>query len=145
MTIQKTAGTLNMGGTISLSRNFIYTSGTVDATTNASTVVFGSNNINVKSDGMSFNNVSIVSNNTTLGNNMTAAGNVSITGTAVLIANARTINVGGNWSDYDSTGFTQGTSTVNFDGSSLQTITVPGGEDFYNFTSSNIGTGSFFE
>ena len=143
VTVQKTAGTLTMGGTISVSRNFTYTSGTVDATTNASTVVFGSNNLNVKSNGMSFNNVSIVSNNTTLGNNMAAAGNVSITGTAVLIAGARTINVGGNWSDYGTAGFTEGTSTVIFDGSSLQTITVPGGEDFYRLTSSNTGAGSF--
>ena len=145
VTIQKTAGTLTMGGTISVSRNFTYTSGTVDATTNGSTVVFGSNNINVKSAGMSFNNVSIVSNNTTLGNNMTAAGNVSITGTAVLIPNNRSIFVGGNWNDYGTAGFTEtsGTGTVNFNGSSLQTITVPGGEDFYNFTSSNTGAGIF--
>ena len=145
VTIQKTAGTLTMGGTISFSRNFTYTSGTVDATTNASTAVFGSNNINVKSNGMSFNNVNIVSNTITLGNNMTAAGNISIAGTATLTPNNRTIFVGGNWSDYGTAGFTEtsGTGTVNFNGSSLQTITVPGGEDFYNFTSSNTGAGIF--
>jgi hypothetical protein len=143
ITIQKTAGTLTMSGTISETRNWTYTSGTVDATTNASTVVFGGHNLNVKSNGMSFYNVNAISNNTTLGNNMTTAGSVTISGTGVLIAGARTLNVGGNWTDYGTAGFTEGTSTVNFDGSGLQTITTPGGEEFYNLTTNNSGTGLF--
>ena len=41
ITIQKTSGTLTLSGIISESRDWTYTSGTVDATTNTSTVVFG--------------------------------------------------------------------------------------------------------
>jgi hypothetical protein len=143
ITIQKISGTLTMSGVISATRDWTYTSGTVDATTDTSTVVFGSHNINVKSAGMSFYNVNAISNNITLGNNMTAAGNLTISGTGVLIAGARTIDLGGNWTDYSTAGFTEGTSTVILDGSSLQTIATPGGEDFYNLTSSNSGIGSF--
>lgn len=141
--IQKTAGTLTMSGIISETRNWTYTSGTVDAVTNTSTVVFGNHNLTVKSNGMSFYNVNVISSTTTLGNNMTASGDLAISGTGVLVANAHTINLAGNWTDYGTAGFTEGTSTVNLNGSSLQTIATPGGEDFYNLTSSNSGTGTF--
>ena len=141
--IQKTAGTLTMSGIISETRNWTYTSGTVDAATNTSTVVFGNHNLTVKSNGMSFYNVNVISSTTTLGNDMTAAGDLTISGTGVLVANAHTINLAGNWTDYGTGGFTEGTSTVNLNGSSLQTISTPGGEDFYNLTSANSGTGSF--
>jgi hypothetical protein len=141
--IQKTGGILTMSGTISETRNWTYTSGTVDAVTNTSTVVFGNHNLTVKSNGMSFYNVNVISSTTTLGNDMTASGDLTISGTGVLVANAHTINLAGNWTDYGTGGFTEGTSTVNLDGSSLQTIATPGGEDFYNLTSANSGTGSF--
>ena len=38
-------------------------------------------------------------------------------------------------------GFTEGTSTVNFDGSALQTIVSPGGENFVNLSINNTGAG----
>jgi len=141
--IQKTGGTLTMSGIMSETRNWTYTSGTVDAVTNTSTVVFGSHNLTVKSNGMSFYNVSVISSTTTLGNDMTVAGNLTISGTGVLVAGAHTINLAGNWTDYGTGGFTEGTSTVILNGSSLQTIATPGGEDFYNLTSANSGNGSF--
>ncbi len=143
LTIQKTGGTLTMSGTISETQDWTYTSGTVDATTNASTVVFGSHNLNVKSNGMSFYNVNVISSNTTLGNDMTAAGNLTISGTGVLLPKTHTINLAGNWTNYGAAGFTEATSTVNFNGSSQQTITTPGGQEFYNVIINNTGSGLF--
>jgi hypothetical protein len=137
--IIKTGGTLTMSGTISETRNWTYTSGTVDAITNSSTVVFGSHNLNVKSDGMSFYNATTVSSNTTLGNDMTAANNVTMSGTGVLIPGAHTINVGGSWTDYGA-GFTEGTSTVVFNGTGIQYVSDPSDENFYNLTTDNSGS-----
>ena len=90
---------------------------------------------------MSFYNVSVAANTTTLLNAMTLNNNLNITGTAVLAPVANTINIGGNWSDYGTSGFTEATSTVNFDGTGLQTITTPSGEKFNNLIVNNSGTG----
>jgi hypothetical protein len=141
LTIQKTSGTLTLTGIISESRGWTYTSGTVDATTNTSTVVFGGNNLAITSAGMSFYNVTTTANTSTLTNNMTLNNNLTISGLSVLAPGANTINLAGNWADWGTAGFTEATSTVNFNGSALQTITVPGGENFTNLTVNNTGTG----
>ncbi len=52
-----------------------------------------------------------------------------------------TINVKGNWTNNFSNGFDPGQSTINFNGAAAQTITVPDGETFYNFTNSNTVAG----
>ena len=54
----------------------------------------------------------------------------TITGSAILDPNptASDILVGGNWSNYNLTGFIEKTTTVFMNGSGLQTITCPGGE-----------------
>lgn len=140
ITIQKPGGTLTLSGIISESRNWTYSSGTVDATTNAATVVFGGTNLNITSQGMSFYNVTVTGNTSTLSNALTANNNITVTG-GILAAGANTINVGGNWSDYGTAGFTEATSTVNFNGSGLQTITSPGGENFANLVFHNTGAG----
>jgi hypothetical protein len=140
ITIQKASGTLTLSGVISESRNWTYTSGTVDATTNTATVVFGGNNLSISSQGMSFYNVAVTGNTSTLANALTANNNMTITG-GILAAGANTINVGGNWNDYGTAGFTEATSTVNFTGAGLQTITSPGGEDFANLAFNNSGAG----
>ena len=138
--INKTGGTLTLKGNISESRDWTYTSGTVDASSFASTVVFGGNNLNVTSAGMNFYNVISTGNTVTLTNNLNVQNNLTITGGRIA-PNANTINLGGNWNDYGTAGFTEATSTVNFNGTALQTIVSPGGEDFTNLTVNNSGVG----
>ena len=113
ITIQKASGALTLSGILSVTRNWTYTSGTVDATTDASTVVFGGNNLNLGSAGMSFYNVTTTANTSTLTNNMTVNNNLTISGLSVLAPGANTINIAGNWSAWGSTGFASATSTVN--------------------------------
>jgi hypothetical protein len=141
ITIQKTSGTLTLSGILSVTRNWTYTSGTVDATTDASTVVFGGNNLSIASAGMSFYNVMTTANTSTLTNNMTLNNSLTISGLSVLTPGANSINIGGNWSAWGSTGFNSATGTVNFDGTALQTITSAGGATFTNLTINNSSTG----
>jgi len=141
LTIQKASGMLTLSGIISESRNWTFTSGTVDATTNGSMVVFGGNNLNITSAGMSFYNVTFTANTSTLTNSLTVNNNLTISGLSVLAPGVNTINLAGNWVDWGTAGFNEATSTVNFDGSALQTITVPGGENFTNFIVNNSSTG----
>lgn len=139
--IQKTSGTLTLSGIFSESRDWTYTSGTVDATTNTSTLVFGGNNQIVPSNGMNFYHVIVTSNSVSLANNMTVYGNLTINGTGILLPVANTIFLRGNWTNRGTAGLTEGTSTINFNGSAVQTITSPGGENFTNLTVSNSGAG----
>ena len=141
VTIQKAAGTLTLTGIISETRDWTYSSGTVDASTNSSTVAFGGNSLTINSAGMSFYHVTVRANTSTLGNNLSVKGNLTINGTGILVAGAKTINLSGNWNDRGTAGFTEATSAVNFNGTALQTITSPGGENFTNLTSNNTGTG----
>src|SRR5258708_2117747 len=132
ITIQKTTGTLTLTGIISESRDWTYVSGTVDASSNSSTVVFGGNSLFINSTGMSFYHATITSNTSTLSNNLSVNGNLTINGTGVLVPGANTINLAGNWTDRGTAGFTEATSTVNFNGTTLQTITSPAGENSTN-------------
>jgi hypothetical protein len=140
LTINKTGGTLTLEGNISESQDWQYIAGTVDASTFSSTVAFGGNTLNVTSAGMNFYNVTVTGNTVTLLNNLTAMGNLAITA-GKLAPGANTINLAGSWSDFGTTGFTEATSTVNFDGTTLQSITTPGGETFANLTINNTGPG----
>ncbi|HXB08041.1 MAG TPA: T9SS type A sorting domain-containing protein, partial [Puia sp.] len=141
ITIQKTSGTLSLSGILSVTRNWTYTSGTVDAITGASTVVFGGNNLNITSAGMSFYNVTTTANTSTLTNALTVSNNLSINGLSVLAPGANTVNIGGNWSAWGSTGFNSATSVVNFNGAALQTVTSAGGATFSNLIINNSSTG----
>jgi hypothetical protein len=141
ITVQKPAGTLTLTGILSESRDWTYVSGTVDASTNSSTVVFGGNNLTITSNGMNFYHATVTSNTGILGNTLSVNGNLTINGTGVLAAGANTINLMGNWADRGTVGFTEGTSTVNFNGASLQTVTSPGGENFTSLTINNTGAG----
>lgn len=138
--ITKTGGTLTLKGNISESQDWTYNSGTVDAASFTSTVIFGGNNLNVTSAGMSFNNILVTGNAITLVNSLTANNNITITGGHITPV-GNTINIAGNWNDYGTAGFTEATSTVNFNGSALQTITSPAGENFTNLTVNNSGAG----
>jgi len=138
--INKPSGTLTLKGIISESQGWTYTSGTVDASSFTSTVAFGGNALNVTSAGMSFYNVTITGNVITMLNSMTINNNLTINA-GRLAPGANTVNIAGNWTDYGTAGFTEATSIVNFNGSVLQTITSPGGENFTNLTVNNSGTG----
>jgi Secretion system C-terminal sorting domain len=138
--INKTGGTLTLKGNISESQDWTYTSGAVDASIFASTVAFGGNSLNVTSTGMSFFNVSATGNTITLLNSLTVKNNLTITGGHIAPV-ANTINLSGNWNDYGTGGFAEATSTVNLNGTSLQTIISPGGENFTNLTINNTGAG----
>jgi Secretion system C-terminal sorting domain len=138
--INKPGGTLTLKGNISESQDWTYTSGTVDAGSFASTVIFGGNGLNITSAGMSFYNVLVTGNTITLLNSLTVNKNLTITG-GHIAPGANTINLSGNWNDYGTAGFAEATSTVNFNGGALQTITSPGGENFTNFTVNNSGGG----
>ncbi len=139
--IQKSTGSLTLSGIISVDRDWTYTSGTVDAATDLSTMVFGENNLAVNAATMNFYHFQVSSNTITLSGNLTAKGNLTIGGTGVLAPGANTINLAGNWTDRGTAGFTEATSVVNFTGTALQTITSPGGEYFTNLTVNNTSTG----
>jgi len=139
--INKASGTLTFPAILSVAGNaWTYTAGSVDASTNASTVNF-LNNAAINSNGMSFYNFSILGGTGTLGNNLTVTNNVSMSSPGVLNGGTNAINLFGNWSDWGSNGFTEATSTVIFAGAGLQTISVPGGETFANLTVNNSGMG----
>src|SRR5450432_2637259 len=137
--IQKTSGTLTLNGIISVARDWTWLSGTVAPAT--STLVFGGNSLIITSAGMSFYNVTVTTNTSTLASSLTVLNNLSITGAAILSAGANTIDLAGNWSNWGTGGFTESTSTVNFNGGSLQTITTPAGENFTNIIVNNSGAG----
>ena len=139
VTIQKTSGTLTMGGTITVMRNWLYSSGTVNPST--STVVFGGSNLSVTSAGMSFNHLTVSANTISLGSALTVGGNLTIAGTGVLAPGINTINLAGNWVNWGPAGFTEGTGMVKLNGAVLQTVTDPGGENYYGLAVNNSGAG----
>jgi Secretion system C-terminal sorting domain len=141
LSIQKLTGTLTLIGTISESQSWTYNSGTVDATTNASKIVFGGNNLTITSAGMSFYDVLFTSNTSTLANSFSVNNNLTISGLSVLAPGSNTINLAGQWANWGSTGFNEAASIVDFNGAALQTITTPGGENFANVIVNNSATG----
>ena len=138
--INKASGTLSLKGNISASRTWTYISGTVDAASFSSTVAFGGNALNVTSTGMSFYNVTITASTITLTNSMTIMHDLVITA-GRLAPGANTVNLAGNWTDYGTAGFTEATSLVNLNGTGVQTVTSPGGENFASLTINNSGAG----
>lgn len=144
VTINKTGGTLTFPALITVCGNWNYASGTTDVTANASTVAFSGNGITVSSAGMQLYNVVIAGNTSTLLNDMTIKNDLTISGTGILSAGSNTINLSGNWTDYGIAGFDEGGSTVNFNGTTPQTISAPGGESFNNMQLNNSGGGIQF-
>jgi hypothetical protein len=70
---------------------------------------------------------------------LTIAGNLTIGVGTTFNAATFTHNIAGNWSRTGT--FTAATSTINFNGSALQTITATGGENFNNLITNNSGAG----
>jgi hypothetical protein len=73
--------------------------------------------------------------------NLYVKNDLTITGSAVLDPNPaiNAILVGGNWNNYNATGFSEKTSYVWLNGTSPQLITCPGGETFYGLRYANTG------
>jgi len=138
VTIAKDTGTLTLASVISVAGAWTYTSGTVDATTNDSTVVlYGTKNLDGQgtSATMSFDNLQIgdASNaaSITLAGDLSVAGNLNISTSRTLNTSASNyaVNVGGNWTRSGT--FTGNNSTVTL---TSGTHTVTGANTFYGLT-----------
>jgi hypothetical protein len=69
---------------------------------------------------------------------LTANNNITIEQPAILEMNGQNIFIGGDWNNYGTDGFTEGSSgSITFNGSAIQNITCPGGDNFYNLNISN--------
>ncbi len=66
--------------------------------------------------------------------------NVQITGSTVLDLNGNNLQVSGNWTNYNQSGLTEGTSTITFDGTANQNINTTGGEIIYDVVINNPTT-----
>ncbi|MBN2214186.1 MAG: hypothetical protein JW723_08075, partial [Bacteroidales bacterium] len=77
--------------------------------------------------------------------NLTVSNDLTISDAAILDANSNNydITLGGNWNNAATSSFDERNATVIFNGDEDQTITKPGGEEFYNMTSSK-SSGSVF-
>lgn len=71
--------------------------------------------------------------------NYTTLQNHSITG-GTLAGGSNLITFGGDWYNSNQSNFSEATSTVNWNGSSIQSIICPGGENFYHLLVSGAGT-----
>ncbi|MBI5218071.1 MAG: endonuclease/exonuclease/phosphatase family protein [Bacteroidia bacterium] len=134
--------TTNMGFT-----NFSMTNNTYDFQ-DGSTVEYSSSSgtqvIQPSQSGFEYSNLLISTDGATKqvnsSSDLTVKKNLTITG-GVLDPNGKNIYVGGNWSNYGTNGFSEGTTgTIFFNGTSAQTISCPGGENFYKLDFSNAGT-----
>lgn len=162
ITINKSSGVLTLSGNINLFGTWNYVTGTVDASTNASTVVFAEGNCILDGQGtsatMSFYNVQIgcpthglgvtLAGNLTMANNLTLYDPGVSTTTLFSTTNGYTITIGGNISCHTNATFDQGNSTVILNGTTaVQTVqlgsTTFGGasNSFYNLTVNNSSGG----
>ncbi len=111
-------------GTIYLKGDWINNNNTTDFAPGNSTVIFNGNTTQT-----------IISNDGTEN-----FGNVQITGSSVLKLNNNDLKVSGNWTNYNQSGLTEGTSTITFNGISNQNINTTGGEIIYNVIIDNPTT-----
>jgi uncharacterized repeat protein (TIGR02543 family) len=134
-TLEMTAGTLTVGWRWTDNGGFNTTGGTV--------VFSGPIGVTVSS-ASSFGDVQIGSGSdtsvVTLGNDLDIDGNLQISAGTSFDPGGFTINVAGDWTEADATGFIAGTSTVIFDGSSQSISKVTSisvlNEDFSAYDSS---------
>ncbi|MFN5518461.1 MAG: T9SS type A sorting domain-containing protein [Bacteroidota bacterium] len=77
----------------------------------------------------------------TMNNVLNVNRDLAIFSPAILNTQNNNINLGGDWINYGSSGFSEGTSTVTCNGATTQTIVCPSFENFYNLTITNASTG----
>lgn len=124
-------GTRILNGTIGIANTF--TPGTSSYTTTGSTIDFNGTNQTI--NAFTYNNIRLSNSGTKTPEAATlTAHDLSISGTAVLAGNNKTINVAGNWSSYGAAAFSETGSKVVFNGSTPQSITTTGGEIFNDLT-----------
>lgn len=136
LTINKTGGTLSLSSTISVLGDWTYTTGTVDANTNSSTVVINGSSLDGEgaSGTMQFNNLQIYS-------NVTLAGKLNVAG-SLIIASSKTLNtsatsnfeidLGGDFQNLGT--FTCNEGLIKFNGAADQSIMGNSTVTFYNLT-----------
>ncbi|MFT3910966.1 MAG: Ig-like domain repeat protein [Ferruginibacter sp.] len=111
--------------------NFNATS-TVDYNAAAGQTVFATplyGNLNLSTSG-----------NKTITGNTTVQKNITIQGAAIMQGGTYTTALGGNWTNYGQVGFSEQTSTVDFNGSGAQSINTTGGDVFYTLNKTGAGT-----
>lgn len=125
--IDKLSGTLTLKNIISVVGNWIYTQGTIDATTYSSTVVFAVGTRTI-SGTHSLYNVSIDASTNTISTNdtLTALGELKIIGTNFIVINTGTINAKGDITVTNNHGSNSGTAFINICGTGTQTLTGSG-------------------
>ncbi|MGP8214542.1 MAG: beta strand repeat-containing protein [Bacteroidia bacterium] len=131
-----TGGDAPSAGTSSFPNNFAsmsLTSGTVEYY-GATQTIF---------DLTTYGNLTIsTAGNKTPGGNLTIDGNLLIN-TGTFVGSTYTIYLGGNWTN--NLGFTQNTSTIDFDGSAAQTLSGSAATTFDNLTVNNSSGGLVFD
>ncbi len=137
----------SLAGNIGSNNSFIYNNG--------STVEYsaaGTQTVRVRSEfgGAALNGyynliLSNTGNKSTTLTDLWVRNDITITGSAILDPNPANslIFIGGNWSNYNQTGFAEKSTTVYFNGALLETISCPGGE-VYNILRYQK-TGSFLQ
>ncbi len=145
-TIGHNLGTVSGTGTIKQSATaggtYVFPAGTFTSFIAAAggTFEFGGNTNGTLSSQTTFNNVTLTGTATkTIAANMTINGNLTInTGVLKNTTNNKNITLNGNWiNNVGAAGFTCGTGTTTFNGSTAQQITNTAGETFYNLTINN--------
>jgi hypothetical protein len=95
----------------------------------------------VQSQNLTYSNLKISgAASKTFNSTLNVTKNLSIVSPAVLSGGANTINLGGDWNNYNRAGFTEGTSLVVMNGTAEQNIYCPDGETFNSLTISNPST-----
>lgn len=133
--INKTTGTLTLGGLIRETGDWTYTLGTVDPATSSVYFSYGLNldGENASSTRMSFNDVHFNGGTVSLTGDINVDGDLYLDGeVGVLNGNANDVYLAGDWIK-TAGGFTHGNGGVIMDGSSQ---TIIGTATFYNFTKS---------
>jgi hypothetical protein len=139
--------TINSSGKLLISGAAAFTAFSTSNNTynlnSGSIVEYGAAGNQTVQNGLSYSHLNLsVSGNKTPTGNLTINRDLAISGAAKLIPLAAgLVSVGGNWTSYGVAGFTEGNSTVIFNGSVAQSIGGGVSESFYNLTVNNSFTG----
>jgi len=127
-----------LNDTIGIENNFTPGANTYIAT--GSTINYNGSNQTISL--FSYYNNLILSNSgiKTPAGTILSVNDLTISGSAVLAGNGKTINVAGNWSTYSPSAFAETNSTVVFNGNFPQSVSTSGEELFYDLTINSNST-----